>query len=285
MRIALYNVEPQIINTAMMQVSQYHKGCGDSVHLYNPLFHQYYDRVYAFSIFDYSDKGYVKPDMVRGGTGFNLSSKLDRDIERSSYDWSLYPDCDYSILWFSRGCIRKCPYCVVWKKEGDISSVEPKNLNPNGEYIKVYDNNFFANPEWRSAIKKLRSYDQPVEFNSGIDVRLMDSEIAEAILSLKHRGQIHIAWDNPKEDMIPCLNRIIKYIKPYRLMCYVLIGYWSTPEQDLMRVEALRKLDIDPFVMPFDRKDSYQKNFARYVNMKAIFNSVSWQDYDPLKSF
>lgn len=99
MKIGLYNLEPHIVNTAMMQVSQYHKQKGDTVMQYSPLYHNIYDKIYAFSIFDFTDKGYVRPDMIKGGTGFNIQSKLPSKIEECDYDWSLYPDCNYSILW------------------------------------------------------------------------------------------------------------------------------------------------------------------------------------------
>ena len=148
MRIGLYNLEPKIVNTAMMQVSQYHKEQGDSVEIYSPLYHNSYDKVYAFSLFDFTPKYYVREDMICGGTGFDVASKLPSEIEACDYDWSLYPDCDYSIVWFSRGCIRQCPFCVVRQKEGYIHTVTPKNLNPNGKWIRVQDNNFFANPNW-----------------------------------------------------------------------------------------------------------------------------------------
>lgn len=66
-------------------------------------------------------------------------------------------------------------------------------------------------------------------------------------------------------------------------MFYVLIGFDTTPEEDLYRVEVLRGLNISPFVMPFNRKDKYQRNFARWVNHKAIFNSVKWEEYKKYK--
>ena len=63
-------------------------------------------------------------------------------------------------------------------------------------------------------------------------------------------------------------------------MCYVLIGFNSTKKQDLWRIEELRKLKIDPFVMPFNKSDRYQKDFARWVNHKAIYRKVKWEDYN-----
>jgi hypothetical protein len=262
----------------MMRVSQYHKDLGDTVEQYNHLTPNSYDKVYAFSIFDFTDKSYIRPNMICGGSGFNLDTKLPVEIEKSGYDWSIYQNCDFSIIWFSHGCIRNCPFCVVQEKEGHIFSVDPKNLNPNGKYIKVMDNNFFANPNWRSAIKQLQEWKQPCDFQ-GVDARILNKEQCDALLSLKHYKQIHIAWDNPREKLIPKFKEIVKHIKPWRLMCYVLIGYWSSEKEDIYRIDELEKLGIDQFVMPYNPRDTYQQNFARYVNHKAIRKSVSWKDY------
>ena len=86
MRIGLYNLEPHIVNTAMMQVSNYYKNRGDTVEMYSPLFHDSYDKIYAFSLFDFTDKKYVRKDMITGGTGFDITSKLPSEIEACDYD-------------------------------------------------------------------------------------------------------------------------------------------------------------------------------------------------------
>jgi len=288
MKIGLYNLEPHIVNVAMMKVSRYHKYQGDEVEQYNHFFPNSYDKIYAFSIFDYTNKSYVTEKMMCGGSGFDnyksdppIISQLPDEIESCDYDWSLYPRCDYSLIWFSHGCIRQCPFCVVRPKEGCIQPCEPKNLNPNGVEIKIYDNNFFASPEWRKAIKQLKEWDQPCDFAGGIDIRLMDEETCNALNGLcygKH-PKIKMAWDNPKDDLLPKFQETVQYIKPYKIMAYVLIGYWSEEVQDITRVENLREIGIDPFVMPFDKKDYYQHHFARYVNHKATFKSHTWEEY------
>ena len=133
-KIGLYNLEPKINNSAMMQVSYYHKHKQfDQVELYNPRKHDSYDKIYAFSLFDFTPKDSVTEDMICGGTGFDITKKLPSEIEKCDLDYSIFPKCDYSIIWFSRGCIRNCPFCVVRKKEGKIHSVKPKNLNPKGK--------------------------------------------------------------------------------------------------------------------------------------------------------
>lgn len=276
-KIGLFNLEPQIINTAMMQVSYYHKLKGDFVNLYDPK--KCYNKIYAFSIFDYTDKSKITKNMICGGTGFNIKTKLPPKIEKCNYDYSLYSNCDHSILRFSRGCINNCKFCIVRKKEGFIQPIKPKNLNPNGKYIKILDNSFFDSPKWKEAIKILKSYNQPVEWNGGLNIRTMNKNKCLALKSIKRYKQIKIAWDNPKQNLIKKLKEITQYLKPYTLMCYVLIGFNSTPKEDLYRIEALRKLKIDPFVMVYDKNNIYQNHFARYVNFKAIFKTVSWRNY------
>lgn len=278
-KIGLYNLEPKIYNSAMMQVSQYHKNLHDDIYIYSPLFHDFYDKVYAFSLFDFTPKSYVRKDMICGGTGFDIKSKLPAEIEACDLDYSIFPDCDYSIIWFSRGCFRNCPFCVVREKEGYIHPVKPKNLNPNGKFIKVMDNNFFANPEWRSAVDQLIEWNQKIDMQ-GFDIRIFDAEQGEALQSLKHYKAFKFAWDNPRDNLDDKIELLLNYIKPSKLMCYVLIGYWSTPEEDLMRVMHLwDEYKIHAFVMPFNKFDKYQRSFARWCNNKIIFKTRSWEEY------
>lgn len=275
MNIALYNLEPEIKNSAMMQVAMYHRLKGDMVYLYDP--NKQYDKIYAFSLFTFTDKSKVTVEMECGGTGFDIKKRLPTEIESCDYDWSLYSDCDYSMIWFSRGCIRHCPFCIVQDKEGYICPVQPKNLNPNGKYIKVMDNNFFANPKWREAIAQLKAWGQPVDFQ-GVDVRILTKEMCDALKYLKHAKQIHIAWDLPEQDLVPKLKEVLQWIKAYRFACYVYID-GTSPEKDLIRILKLKELGIDPFVMPKDKHDEYQSNMARYVNMKSTFKKVPWYAY------
>jgi len=278
MNIGLMNLEPKFVNSAMMQVSKYYKDRGHQVWEYHPLFN--YDKIYAFSMFDFTDKSFVTDEMIVGGTGFDVTSRLPKEIEESDYDYSIFPSCDFSMVWFSRGCFRNCPFCVVRQKEGNIHPVEPKNLNPNGEYIKVMDNNFFGNPKWKDSVRQLRRWNQPVDLQ-GFDIRIFDQEQAEALSTLKFHKSFKFAWDNPKDNIDDKIELLLDYVKAYKLQCYVLIGYWSTPEEDLHRVMHLwDNYKIHAFAMPYNKFDKYQSEFARWCNNKRVFKKTSWEDYD-----
>lgn len=282
MKVRLLARDSKMPNIAIMQISTYHKSQGDNVGWYIPTFDRYdTDLLYESQLFDFTETYGYYPDceIIKGGTGVDIKKHLPHEIESiRELDYSLYPQHNYSMQFYSRGCIRNCPFCVVQKKEGYIQSVEPFKLNPKGQHIEILDNNFFANPDWRDAVKDILSTKQKVNLH-GVDVRIMDEEQAFALNKMKHTGQIHIAWDFAEMDLKPKLIEMTKWVKPYKIMCYVLIGYNSTPEQDIYRVETLRELKIDPFVMPFNKDDPYQNRYARYVDMKATFKKVKWEDY------
>lgn len=278
MKIALVNIEPKIENTAYMQISQYYKNKGASVEWYSPLFHREYAKIYCSSLFTFTSKKLVTLDMVCGGTGFEekVKTRLPPEIETTDLDYSLYPKCKTSYLWFSRGCIRACPFCVVPKKEGPLIPVEPKNLNPNGVYVSVMDNNPTANPHFFKVIEYLLRLDQPIDFQSGVDVRTFSDKIGEALKRLRYWNYFHTAWDNPRENLTDKFEHLMQYIPKSRIMVYVLIGYWSTPEEDLYRVTELRKRGLSPWAMPYNKKDPYQKAFERWCNRHP---GCEWKDY------
>lgn len=230
-------------------------------------------------------------EIISGGTGYDIKSYLPKEIEKSTLmDYSIYPQYPFSIQFFSRGCIRRCPFCLVHDKEGEIRPVEPVQLNPIGKWIEVLDNNFFANPEWKSAVDYLINVNQKVNLH-GVDIRIMNEEQAYWLNKLKLYKNIHIAWDLPQLDLTEKLREVTKYLKPYKLMCYVLIGFNSSVEQDMYRIERLRELGIKPYVMPyrdFENKtqpSQYCKDLAQYVNKPMIFKSCDFAEFSPRKGF
>lgn len=129
------------------------------------------------------------------------------------------------------------------------------------------------------AIKKLQEWGQPVDIQ-GFDIRLLNEEQAEALSTLKHYNQFKFAWDNPKDNIDDKIELLLDYIPYTKLMCYVLIGFWSTPKQDLDRCLHLwEDYKVEPYVMPYNKFDTYQKQFSRYVNNKMLFKTRSWEEY------
>lgn len=279
-------------NLALMKIAGWHKAQGDDVDLALPF--ERYDLLYRSKIFTFSpddNTQYFANQTIGGGTGYDVKSRLPEEIDRwTRPDYTIYPQHRFSIQFYSRGCIRHCPFCLVHDKEGSIHPVEPMELNPAGEWIEVLDNNFFANPEWREACKDLKKAGQPIKFH-GVDVRIMDEEQAWWLNNLKLKNGVHIAWDLPQIDLTERLQAMIKHIKPYKVTCYVLVGFNSTVEQDLFRLNTLKRLGIYPFVQPFRDYENkrtptqYERDLARWANRAWFFKSTEFKDFSPRKGF
>lgn len=291
MRIALYDVDSTIPNLALMKLARYHKERGDEVVWYDALWTLTYDRVYASKIFDFSDGALLDPERMEiGGTGWNVKSALAPEIERLQPDYSLY-GYPHNIGFTMRGCRFRCKFCVVPEKEG-----RPQANNTIGEiwqqrdsdFIVLLDNDFFGNPEWGERIAEIRKHDLRVNFSQGLNIRIITEGQAAALASVRFTNlhatykQVHFAWDRWRDARL--IRRgfercVAAGIKPWQMAFYVLVGFDTTHEQNLERVMTLASWGCDPYAMPYDRGDPYQKAFARWVNHKAIFNTVPWGDY------
>lgn len=274
--IALYNLEPKYKNIALEKVRMFYENEGEEVDEYWVLAHDLYDKVYCSSIFTFTNKPFVTDDMICGGSGFDLKTVLPKEID------SMKPKINVGFT--TRGCIRNCPFCVVPEKEGKIRIVGDIYDLWDGKSTElvILDNNILALPNhFKMICQEIRRESLKVDFCQGLDIRLMTDELAYYTTIVRHLKRIHIAWDNIGEEkkVMKGIKNLLGYKNPQYVMCYVLIGYNTTEIEDLYRINLLREMKMDPFVMPYNKYDKYQRDFARWVNHKAIFKSVEWKDY------
>tara|TARA_E500000305_G_scaffold108730_1_gene111786 strand:+ start:187 stop:1116 length:930 start_codon:yes stop_codon:yes gene_type:complete len=293
MKIALYDVDSKIPNLALMKVSQYHKSLGNDVVWYDPLWSETYDDIYASTIFKFSDKSGIDPKRMKvGGTGWDYSTDLPPEIDSLQPDYSIY-NYPHNIGFTMRGCRFRCKFCVVPQKEGkpyEEHTIDEIWQQRSSDFVVLLDNDFFGNPSWQKRIDEIKDHNLKVSFSQGLNIRIITDEQADALASVQFRNlsgknkQVHFAWDQfgkGTEKLIDeGIARCFKAgLKPRQMAFFVLIGFNTTPKQDMYRVKKLADYGCDPYVMPYDRKDHYQKNFTRWVNHKAIFKSTAWEDY------
>ena len=85
------------------------------------------------------------------------------------------------------------------------------------------------------------------------------------------------------EQVIDGIIRLTKYVKAYKVMCYVLIGFNTSTADDMLRVQTLESMGVDSFVMPYNKSDLYQAMFSRWVNRKQVFKTKTWEEYQMRK--
>ena len=293
MKIALLDVDSKIPNLALMKISAYHKERGDKVSWYDELWRDDYDEVYASAIFNFSDKSMLDPNRMKiGGTGWDISLKLQEEMDVCVPDYSIYR-YPHNIGFTMRGCRFRCKFCVVPQKEGkpyEENTIEEIWTQRDSDFVVLLDNDFFGNPMWKDRIEEMKEYNLRVNFSQGLNIRLITEEQAEALASVRFwnlkgtKRQVHFAWDQFGKGTERLIDQGMKRvtdagITPAQMAFYVLIGFNTTPEEDLYRVEKLRDYGCDPYAMPYNKSDPYQKKFTRWVNRKAIFKTVPWSEY------
>jgi len=225
-----------------------------------------------------------------GGSGVDLQQTLPKEVEHIEPDYNLYRT-DYSMGFTTRGCIRKCPWCLVSQKEGDIKdhALIDEFLKVGHRKLILLDNNFLAGPHYEENLIKIIAYRLRVSFTQGLDIRLVTQENARLLRKTRfynwrfnHR-QLYFSFDLPEiEDAVRHGVKILTDvgIKPYSLRFYVLTGFNTTFEEDMHRFQVLRELGTEPFIMVYNnRKDlPLQRALARWVN-RMLYKSCSWDNY------
>ena len=187
-----------------------------------------------------------------GGTGYGIYEDLPEEIDRMFPDYKIYPDTDYAIGYLTRGCVRKCPWCIVPKKEGYIKPYRywTEVARPNKRDVVFMDNNILASDFGIEQMAAMIGQNVRVDFNQGLDARLITPEIAEIISRLKWIRSIRMAADTDAvlNTVIEKINLLGQYgVKPYRVFVYVLVTDIESAER---RCIALRDAGADPFAQP-----------------------------------
>ncbi len=294
MRILLYDVDSVLPNIALMKLSTHHKNRGDSVDIIKGkgkrVFIDYskYDKRYASIIFTKNKSLIEGLSFEVGGTGIDLHKELDPEIEHLMPDYSLYPENQYSIGFATRGCIRKCSYCVVPEKEGLIRyNADIKEFyNPNLKKIMLLDNNIFAYKNYKKVFDQIKKINKPVIFKDGMDFRLLTGDKVNELLSVKYDGDYMFAYDSVK-DKTSIEKQIEKYkdkFPVWKLKFFVLVGFESSLKDDIYRVMYLKRNNCLAYIMRYENcYKSIYKNFytdlAAWVNQVDMFKKMTFEQF------
>ena len=218
---------------------------------------------------------------------------LPDEIEHIYPDYSLYPastrDTAYGFL--TRGCPRNCSFCHVVAKEGKRSRkvADLSEFWDGQKSIELLDPNILACSDWKDLLQQLIDSKAKVNFNQGLDIRMMTEEKAEMVNRIPI-NKIHFAWDRYEDKDIICPKfedfRKISKVHSHDLQVYVLCGDREKKvlDEDLYRIYWLRDNGYAPYVMLYDKdnipKGHELRRLQRWVNNRFIFWKVlTFEDY------
>ena len=305
-------------NLAMCKIARYHKLQGDNVEWAQQidLFHnKHYDRIYASKVFNFSPdvdfRNYLFSELVKGGTGYNITSALPDEIDRLQPDYSIYPtiptDTAYGFL--TRGCPNKCPWCVVPRKEGKVRPyMDCDEIAIEGrKNLVLMDNNILASGDYAvEQFEKIIERGYHVDFNQAMDARLVTPDFAKLLGRMKWiNSRIRFGCDTTPQiehceramqmindagfkgeyflyTMIGCKNDLTE--------CYNRIHYWWERLQDFRKNKIGRA--VYAYAQPYRDPDNpnhripqWQKDMAQWCNKRMIFCVSDFKEFQPRKGF
>jgi len=266
--IWLVDYDGKIENLALMQLSAYHKKLGDTVRLKFgdawPELFETPDKVYISCLFRWNQNAALQliaawnGKAEIGGTGISLEKTLppavlNHHLGYCQPDYTLYNN-NRAIGFISRGCIRKCPWCVVPAKEGKLyrESTAQEIVGEHSTAIFL-DNNFLALPDHYIDLEWLAKQQIKIDFNQGLDARLITKEVARLLANCRWLADPRIALDSISQIKVvdqALTNLKAAGISPTRVFVFILIGF-SDLESDIERLLFAHKWNVNAFPMGY----------------------------------
>lgn len=293
-----------------------------------------FDHIYISKVFtdtpvpDWMKRCMIDKDRVSyGGTGFyfDKAPNLAPEIEHHMPDYSLYNDwieeeikkaklvkgenfnyksfmvqfkeyTDYSIGFLTRGCFRKCKFCVNQKYDNVFShSPLSEFFDKTRKAICLLDDNFLGCSQWRVLLQELIDTGYPFKFKQGLDERLLTEEKCKLLFSAKYDGDYTFAFDNIRDYNL--IEQKLKMIREYSnsksIKFYVLVGFDSTDAEDIencfKRLKLLMEYQCLPYIMRYQDKNykpwaesefrGMYVAIARWGNQPSIYKKMSFRTF------
>lgn len=303
MKIGMIDVDSHsgFPNLALMKLSAYHKAQGDDVEWYSIF--EYYDIVYMAKVFSFT-KDYTQAisnarEVIKGGTGYGITSRLPEEAEKIFPDYDLYnlpKNIAYGFL--TRGCIRKCPWCIVPKKEGLIHPyMDIEEVTHERKTAILMDNNILASDYGLEQIEKIIKLGKRVDFNQAMDARLVTPEIAKLLAQVKWVNN-YMRFGCDTAGQVSHCERAMEMIDGYGYKggymlytmlhgelgeCYERVSHWRDAKyHNRVCCQSQPMLDLTSQIQHIPQ---WQKDMARWSNRKEIYFSTDFKDYAPRHGF
>lgn len=310
LHIGLVDVDGKrtIPNLALCKIARYHKEKGDEVEWAWALKH--YDVIYKSKVFNFTpDDGIAwnADVIIKGGTGYDIESRLPSEIDRLQPDYSIYANVHSNVAYgfLTRGCPNKCAWCVVPEKEGSVYPyMDIEDIAIEGRTnIVLFDNNILALKDYAvSQFKKIILKGYKIDFNQAMDARLVTSDIAPILAQIKWiHNRIRFGCDTPQQikhcraaiDLLDCAGYKGEYfiytmLTDNIIECYERTNYWYEYNRErCQQHKSCILIHCQPYRDPhkLNRVPQWQKDMSRWSNRKEIYNLCSFADFQPRKGF
>uniref|UniRef100_A0A832EK74 Elp3/MiaA/NifB-like radical SAM core domain-containing protein n=1 Tax=Desulfacinum infernum TaxID=35837 RepID=A0A832EK74_9BACT len=260
--VLLIHVDGSLPNVALMKLSRFYKAQGRRVALARgvPL-HWSAQEVYASCIF-HNPVSLKKVEKLRafygealrvGGTGVDVGCRLPEEIEALPADYALYAELgDRALGFLTRGCPRRCPFCVVPLKEGpprQVSDLDTLLEGGRRQKLILLDDNLLAHPDADHFLEEMVRRKIMVNFTQSLDIRYVTPSRAAWIRRIRccnarfTRTNYYFSLNGIENlDLVREKYSLFGFHSRENVEFLVMYGFNTTLAEDVERFRFLRSL-------------------------------------------
>ena len=307
-QIILFDIDSRIPNLALMKISSYYKNQGYEVKL-----SQYFglklleaDKYYASSVFScyQSSQHFIEilknlyGDKIEiGGSGIDLQKRLPPEIESCFPDYQLYDHDKYAMGFLTRGCNKKCPFCLVPFKEGAIRRADTfENFVPaHQKNVLLLDDNLLAYPGSEALLSEIIEKNYAVNFSQSLDISLLNDSNSQLLKQINSRNarftkkMFYFSCNNSKTvEEFMSREKFLKELGKGAVTVIMMYGFNTSLSDDYQMLLMLKKLRLLPFLqeympipgVPARMPENYfDFDLNEVMKLRFLSNGYNWEKY------
>ncbi len=305
--VALYDVDSRIPNLALMKLSAWHKSQGWNVrlvrhsdvaveaeaHFAATIFHCPSSRRRVSAL-----RRQLGVSLVVGGTGWDLRTRLPAEVERAFPDYALYGPASYAVGFLTRGCVCRCPFCLVPRKEGRLRRCAgglDAFVPPGQTNIVLLDNNLLAHADAGQMLRELVRRGYAVNFSQSLDIAYLTRPLFDVLRQVNSqnarftRRRFYFSVNDVAD--IARFERARPWLKSLgedMVSVILLYGYSTRLSEDYVRMRMLRRFRFVPFFqeywpLPGLRArlpdDFFDMDLRDVIRLTFRSNGLNWEKY------
>jgi len=310
-RLVLYDIDSEIPNLALMKLSAFHKRQGWSVRLVRvrgvrPPPEVEADKRLGSVVF-YRATSAARVARLRarygegiacGGSGVSLAARLPPEVEASIPDYTLYRHTKYALGFLTRGCNKRCAFCVVPAKEGPIKrrSDSFEDFVPKGQRnVMLLDDNLLSYEGVEALLEEIILRNYAVNFNQTLDIAYLSEPIFRLLRRIDYRNarfnnrMIYFSLNYPRT--IQHFRARREWLREFGEDCVTVVciyGFDTSLSQDYERFRWLKRLRLIPFFQEYWPipgvparlpTQFFDMDLRPFIRLTFRSNGYNWEKY------
>ena len=309
--VVLHDIDSRIPNLALMKLSSHYRRLGWKVVLSRrrsagPLVRIDADRHVVSAVF-HAEPSLRKVDSLSrmygeqleaGGSGISLEKRLAPEIETLFPDYSLYGHRLYALGFLTRGCNKRCAFCVVPGKEGPLKRLAQSFdafVPPRQRNVVLLDDNLLSYPGVEELLMDMIRRRYAVNFNQTLDITYLNESNYSLLRRIDYRNarfdnrMIYFSLNYP--NMIEHFRARRRMLQSFGRDCVTVVciyGFDTSLSQDYERFYWLRRLQLIPFFAQYwpipcvparMPEDYFDADLNRMIRLTFRSNGYNWEKY------